>query len=430
VGICTQPHGTIAVWLLQALNAVTGRMDEAGGMMFTTPAADVVGVLSRLGQRGALGRWRSAARGLPEFGGELPVATLAEDAQKPDTAAPDRARIRALVTMAGNPVLSAPDGPGIDRTLASLEHVVAIDPYLNETTRHAHVILPPAPPLSRGHYPLPLYAFSVRNVAKYAGPVVPRREHQRHDWEIVSELAVRLLAPRLLRRPLAWLGTRLTPERIVDALLRAGPHGLNLAALRRAPHGLDLGPLQPGQLPRLLRRGAGIDLAPPDFVEAARLALADDPVPPASDQLLLIGRRQALSHNSWMHNLARVMGARHRCALLVHPLDAAARGLARGDLARVESETGGVTVPVEITDTIRPGVVSLPHGWGHHRDGLRLGVAGRHPGVSLNDLTSALRVDGLSGTAAFNGFPVTLRRLTRADLTIDSSAAPLRSTPT
>ena len=406
VGLCTQRYGTLAAWLLQALNLVTGRLDEVGGVLLPTPAVDGVGIFGRLGWRGTFDRWRSTARRLPEFSGELPVAGLADEIEH---AGPGS--VRALITVAGNPVLSAPNGRRLDRALGSLEHVVAIDPYLNETTRHAHVLLPPAPPLARPHYPLALGSFAVRNVAKYADAVVPRTGEQRHDWEILVELGGRALAPR----PLRWLVIRaaaaLRPERILDLLLRFGPYRLTLARLRAAPHGVDLGPLQPGRVAASIATADGrIDIAPEDFLREARDKLRAEVDRGAPDGLVLIGRRQLRSNNSWMHNSPRLVKGADRCVLLVHPDDAAPRQLLDGDLAVLESEAGTVTVAVEVTGAIRPGVVSLPHGWGHDRDGVRLRVARAHAGVSANDVTSERHLDTLSGNAAFNGLPVTVRR--------------------
>ena len=393
VGLCTQRYGTLAAWLLQALNLVTGRLDEVGGVLLPTPAVDAVGILGRLGWRGTFDRWRSTARRLPEFSGELPVAGLADEIEH---AGPGS--VRALITVAGNPVLSAPNGRRLDRALGSLEHVVAIDPYLNETTRHAHVLLPPAPPLARPHYPLALGSFAVRNVAKYADAVIPRTGEQRHDWEILVELGGRALAPR----PLRWLVIRaaaaLRPERILDLLLRFGPYRLTLARLRAAPHGVDLGPLQPGRVAASIATADGrIDIAPEDFLREARDKLRAEVDRGAPDGLVLIGRRQLRSNNSWMHNSPRLVKGADRCVLLVHPDDAAPRQLLDGDLAVLESEAGTVTVAVEVTGAIRPGVVSLPHGWGHDRDGVRLCVARLHAGVSANDVTSERYLDTLSG---------------------------------
>ncbi|MYN66576.1 MAG: molybdopterin-dependent oxidoreductase [Acidobacteria bacterium] len=406
VGLCTQRHGTLAAWLQQALNLATGRLDEVGGMLLPTPAVDVLGILARLGWRGTFDRWRSGARNLPEFGGELPVAGLADEIEH---AGPRS--VRALLTVAGNPVLSAPNGRRLERALGTLEHMVAVDLYLNETTRHAHVLLPPAPPLARPHYDLALNAFAVRNVAKYAEPAVPGSPAQRHDWEILAELGGRALAPRPLRRLVTRAARALRPERVLDLLLRLGPHDLTLARLRATPHGVDLGPLQPGRLAgRVATPDGRIDIAPEAFVREARNRLLPEADGDGASGLVLIGRRQSRSNNSWMHNSRRLVKGPARCTLLVHPEDAEARRLLTGDLAEIGSAAGSVTVPVEVTDSMRPGVVSLPHGWGHDREGSRLGVARAHAGASANDVTSELHLDTLSGNAAFNGLPVTVRR--------------------
>jgi anaerobic selenocysteine-containing dehydrogenase len=314
--------------------------------------------------------------------------------------------------VAGNPVLSAPNGRRLDRALGTLEHVVSIDGYLNETTRHAHVLLPPAPPLARPHYDLALYAFAVRNVAKYSEAVVPSSAAERLDWEIVAELAGRVFAPRALRGIARFAGRRVPPERIVDLLLRLGPHRLTLAKLRRSPHGLDLGPLEPGRFgPRIATPDRQADAAPGDFRREARAQLFLEADRETGGDLVLIGRRQLRGNNSWMHNALRLVKGPAGCTLLVHPADAATRGLASGDSARLESEAGAVVVPVEVTDAIRPGVVSLPHGWGHDREGARLGVAREHAGASVNDVTSDTHLDTLSGNAGFNGLAVTLQRV-------------------
>ncbi|MXW36420.1 MAG: molybdopterin oxidoreductase family protein, partial [Chloroflexi bacterium] len=295
--------------------------------------------------------------------------------------------------------------------LGTLEHMVAVDLYLNETTRHAHVLLPPAPPLARPHYDLALNAFAVRNVAKYAEPAVPGSPAQRHDWEILAELGGRALAPRPLRRLVTRAARALRPERVLDLLLRLGPHDLTLARLRATPHGVDLGPLQPGRLAgRVATPDGRIDIAPEAFVREARNRLLPEADGDGASGLVLIGRRQSRSNNSWMHNSRRLVKGPARCTLLVHPEDAEARRLLTGDLAEIGSAAGSVTVPVEVTDSMRPGVVSLPHGWGHDREGSRLGVARAHAGASANDVTSELHLDTLSGNAAFNGLPVTVRR--------------------
>ncbi|MXY18121.1 MAG: molybdopterin-dependent oxidoreductase, partial [Acidobacteria bacterium] len=406
VGLCTQRHGTLAVWLLQALNLVTGRVDAEGGLLLTTPAVDAIDVLSRIGLRGTFDRWRGVARGRRECTGELPVAARGDEIQ-----AAGPGSVRALITVAGNPALSAPNGARLDRALGELDHMVAVDPYLNETTRHAHVVLPPAPPLARAHYDLALNVFAVRNVAKHAAPVVPRSPDERHDWEILGELAARVLAPRVFRRPALRAAGQLRPDRILDLLLRLGPHKLSLARLREAPHGLDLGPLQPGRVAaRIVTPNGKIDAAPEEFVREARASRRAEADRGTNGDLALIGRRHLRSNNSWLHNSARLLRGDHDCTLLVHPADAAQRQLTSGDLAELQSDAGAVTVPVEVTDAVRPGVVSLPHGWGHGRDGVRLRLAREHAGASVNDVTSERFLDTLSGNAAFNGVPVTLQR--------------------
>ena len=407
VGMCTQRYGTLAAWLAQALNLVTGRLDEVGGMMLTTPAVDAVAILSRLRQRGTYDRWRSRVRQLPEFSGDLPVATLADEIETGG-----RGAVRALITVAGNPVLSAPNGRRLDRAFATLEHVVSIDGYFNETTRHAHVLLPPAPPLARAHYGLALNAFAVRNIAKYCDPVIPRKVSERLDWEILAELSGRVFAPRPLRRLAIRAVRAARPERIVDALLRAGPYPLTVSKLRASPHGLDLGPLEAGRfLDRIGTADGCVDAAPADLLcEARERLIADVDRETLDGELVLIGRRELRSKNSWLHNSRRLVQGPARCTLLIHPADAASRQLASGDLARLGSDAGAIVVPVEVSDTMLRGVVSLPHGWGHDRDGARLSVAREHAGASVNDVTSDTHLDTLSGNAAFNGLAVTVRR--------------------
>jgi anaerobic selenocysteine-containing dehydrogenase len=407
VGMCTQQHGTTAAWLVQALNIVTGRLDAVGGAMFTTPAVDLLAGVQAMGMARGYDRWRSRVRGLPELAGELPIATLADEIEIEGPG-----QVRGLITMAGNPALSAPNGPRLERALSKLEHMVAIDSFVNETTRHAHVILPPVSPLSRSHYDIALHAFGVRNGAKYVPPVFERKADERHDWEILAHLAARVLVPALGRW--AFLKAALRgPEPIVDAALRAGPWGvrrgragLSLARLRASPHGLDLGPLEP-RLPGILfTPGKRLRLAPPLFLAEARLLAREMDAPVPEGQLVLIGRRQLRSNNSWLHNAHRMVKGPKRCTLLVHPDDARTAGLRDGGRATVRSRVGEVVVDVEVSDEIMRGVVSLPHGWGHRRPGTLLSVAAQHAGESVNDITDDLFLDRLSGTASFSGVPV------------------------
>ena len=409
VGMCHQRLGTIAAWLVQALDVVTGHADDVGGAMLTTPAVDFVSLITRLGMRGSYGAWRTRVRGLPEVAGEAPTATLADEIETPG-----EGQLRALLVVAGNPVLSAPNGRRLDRALATLDHMVAVDPYLNETTRHARVILPPCGPLSRPHQDLALHAFAVRNFVKFSEAPIPRADHERLDWEILAELGARTLAPKALRAVAAAAARRARPEIFIDLLLRAGPHDVTLADLRAAPHGIDLGPLRPGALARAIATDdRKVHLAPPELLAEARRelpALADAPAHEARSELLLIGRRHLRSNNSWLHNAKRLVKGPPRCTLLVHPDDARRLGLSDGATARVSSDAGSVTAPVEISDEVAAGVVSLPHGWGHDRDGARLSIAREHAGVSANDVTSERFLDGMTGTAAFNGLPVRVER--------------------
>jgi anaerobic selenocysteine-containing dehydrogenase len=418
IGVCVQEFGGLAAWLVNAVNVVTGHLDSEGGAMFTTPAIDLLPLADKLGFDGGYARWKSRVRGLPEFGGELPIACLAEEIE---TAG--KGQIRALVTAAGNPVLSVPNGARIERALPGLDFMVSIDPYLNETTRHAHVILPGTSPLERSHYDVALNGFAVRNVAKYSPPLFERGPDQRHDWEICLELASRLqlpgglvgdLAGRALRKALGALG----PEGLLEIGLRTGPFGLrrgtgglSLAKLRREVHGVDLGALEPRLPARLGTPDHRIRLVPAEYrADLPRLDARRAEWSAGSDQLVLIGRRQLRSNNSWLHNSQRMVKGKPRCTVLVHPRDAAARGLGDGDDAIIRSRAGEIRVPVEVSDEIMPGVISVPHGWGHHRDGTRLSVARTVPGVSVNDVTDEAFVDPMSGNSALNGVVVELER--------------------
>ena len=406
IGVCTQEFGGLAAWLCYAVNAITGHLDEPGGLMFTTPAVDPLPLAAQLGFDGGFARWRSRVSGKPEFGGELPMAALAEEIE---TAGQDQ--VRALITSAGNPVLSSPSGPRLERALGSLDFMVSIDPYINATTRLAHIILPPTSPLERSQYDAALNAFAVRNVAKYSAPVFDRAHDARHDWEICLGLWTRMRVPRPLRGVTARVLGRLGPEAIIDAALRLGPHGvrrgragLTLAKLRAQPHGVDLGAREPRLPGRLNTPEREIRLAPKVMLDD--LARLERRWSAPIDRLVMIGRRHLRSNNSWMHNSERLVKGPPRCTLLIHPDDAASRGLIDGGRARVASGGGVIELPVEVTDTMMPGVVSVPHGWGHGRDGVRLGVATRVPGASINDVIEAARIDELSGTSALTGQPV------------------------
>jgi len=396
IGVCTQEFGGLAAWLCYAINALTGHLDEPGGLMFTTPAIDPLPLAKLLGFDGGFARWRSRVSGAPEFGGELPMSVFAEEMETPG-----EGQVRALITSAGNPVLSTPGGARLEQALGKLDFMVSVDPYLNETTRLAHVILPPTSALERSHYDVALAAFSVRNVAKYSPPVFARKDDQRHDWEIYAELFARMKLPvgaGLATRALSAVG----PEGVLAAALRIGPHKLSLRQLRDAPHGIDLGPLESRLPQRLGTRDKQVDVAPRIYLDdLPRLERAAQP-----QGLVMIGRRHLRSNNSWLHNSERLVKGPVRCTVLMHPEDAAQRGLTDGATAKVATHRGAIELPVEITDAMMKGVVSVPHGWGHGRKGTRLSVAATAPGASMNDIIDPARVDALSGTSALSGQPV------------------------
>jgi anaerobic selenocysteine-containing dehydrogenase len=319
------------------------------------------------------------------------------------------------VTIAGNPVLSTPNGRRLDQALSGLEFMVSIDLYVNETTRHADLILPPTGPLEHDHYDLIFHQLAIRNTARYSPPVFAKPAEALHDWEILLELAARLddgtWLQRMKARVLRAFLRRQGPTGLLERLLRNGPyaHTLSFRQLAVAPHGVDLGDLEP-TLPQRLRNPTGrLDAAPQIFLDdLPRLAGSLEERAAHPDELLLISRRQPRSNNSWMHNYPRLMKGADRCTLLIHPEDAGRRVLTDGALARVRSRAGEIVVPVEISDEIMQGVVCLPHGFGHGRKGVGLSVASRHPGESVNDLTDEQRVDPLSGNAALSGVPVTV----------------------
>ncbi len=428
IGTTTQEFGTLASWLVDVLNVLTGNLDREGGAMFPRAAAGARNTQGEPGRgRGVkIGRWTSRVRGLPESLGELPVACLAEEIETPG-----EGQVRALITLAGNPARSTPNSARLEAALERLDFYVAFDLYLNETTRHADVILPPPSPLQRSHYDIAFYQLSARNVANYSPAVLPLGDGEQEEWRTLLRLAGvvagqgpdvdvdafdRMVASEVVKREvpdpdafLAELEPRTGPDRILDAMLRVGPYDLTLADLEAAPHGIDLGPLEP-RLPEVLRTPSGkVELAPPEIVadvERLRAALARR----ANGGLVLVGRRQLRSNNSWMHNLDLLVRGKERCTLHVHPDDADRLGLADGEPARVSGRTGELSVPVEVTDAVMPGVVSMPHGWGHDADGSALRVAAAHAGTNSNVLTDETLLDALTGNAVLNGIPVTVSR--------------------
>ncbi|MDQ3756543.1 MAG: molybdopterin oxidoreductase family protein [Actinomycetota bacterium] len=426
IGTCTQEFGTLASWLVDVLNVLTGNLDRPGGAMFSKPAAGGANTSGepRRGRGVQVHRRRSRVSGLPESFGEFPVAGLAEEIE-----APGQGQVRGLFCVAGNPALSAPNSDRLQRALGSLDLLVCVDLYVSETASQAHVVFPAQSPLTRGHYDLAFYLFSLRNVANYSPPVLPLEDGVMEEWQILAKLAliaqglgagadpallddfaIRTMVERAGLDPdqtLAELAPRVGPERLLDFMLRSGPYKLTLDELLEHPHGIDLGPLEP-RLPEALRTPSGmVELAPELLLaDVPRLRASLDRV--SDGRFVLIGRRHLRSNNSWMHNVPVLMKGKPRCTLQVNPQDAGRLGLADGGEARVASRTGSVVAPVEVTDALMPGVVSLPHGWGHDLPGVRLSVAAANPGVNSNVLADDELFDAISGNAVLNGIPVTL----------------------
>ena len=442
IGTTTTEFGTLTSWLIDAVNIATGNLDRRGGAMFAMPAA---GGATTRGKRGSgagfvTGRGHTTVRGLPEVMGEYPVSALAEEI----TDAGD-GRIRAMVTVAGNPVLSTPNSERLDAALAQLDFMVSVDIYLNETTRHADVILPPPSALQREHYDVLLLQFAVRNVANYSEAVLPIDDGAPDEWEILARLGAiavgagidvdiaaldREVVASMVRSSvrdasspihgrdpdevLAALGGEPGPARMLDFMVQTGPFGaafgtnvggLSLEVLRANPHGVDLGALEP-RLPEILRTPSGmIDLAHPLLMaDLDRLAASMPTL--EQRELVLVGRRDLRSNNSWMHNLEVLVKGKERCTLQMHSSDAQRLGVAHGEQVRVTSRVGEVVAPLEVTDSVRPGVVSLPHGWGHDVVGVQLQVAGARAGVNSNVLADHEALDPLSGTSVLNGIRV------------------------
>ncbi len=452
IGSSTQRFGTLNSVLVDALNILTGHLDAEGGPMFPHAAAFAANTQGRpgIGRGMVTGRTRSRVSGAPEVLGEYPTSCLAEEIE---TDGPGR--IRALVSVASNPVLSAPNGARIGQALAKLDFMVSVDIYLNETTQHADVILPGLSTFEEPHYDVSFPQLSCRNHARYSPAVFAPRPGAQAEWQSLLHIAAtlrgepgagtagfdlaafdeQLLADDLRRlaagvpEPLQAamrhaLGDTPGPERLLDLALRAGPHGdrfgqkpggLSLAALKAAPHGIDLGALKP-RLPEILRTPSGrIELWPAPV--AAELAAVDDALRAPPSALVVVGRRDVRSNNSWMHNLPTLAKGPERCTALLHPQDAARHGVQPGDRVRLQG-TGGraIELPVTLSDEMMPGVVSVPHGWGHDQAGARLGVAAQRPGANLNDLLDDRLRDPLSGTSVLNGVPVTLSRCARDDV--------------
>ncbi len=443
IGTCTQEYGTLASWLVDVLNVLTGHLDAPGGAMFANAAAfsaNSSGAAGR-GKGIATGRRQSRVSGAPEVMGEFPINCIAEEIETPGPG-----QMRALITVATNPVLSVPNGPRLAKALDTLDFMVSLDIYLNETTRHADVILPGPSPLEDLHYDVAFPQMSWRNHARYSPPVFERAEHQPEEWENLLRIAAiaqglgakvdigalddsqfaddaqRSFGPHADAVIAATQGLR-GPQRALDLALRAGPHGdafgqkpegLNLRKVMasNASGGMDLGELQP-RIPELLRTPSGkVELAPPSLLADLPRALADLQRP--APDMVVIGRRDVRTNNSWMHNLPTLAKGPFRCTALVHPADAKRLGLTDGAVAHLENAQGSLQAQVHISADMMPGVVSLPHGWGHDLPGAQLSVAAQRPGVNLNALLDDRLRDPLSGNAVLSGVEVRMRAVESA----------------
>lgn len=423
IGTTTQSFGTVASWLVDVVNVLTGNLDRRGGAMFPLGAAGQANAESGRRRGFTHGRWHSRVRQLPEVMGELPVVTLADE-----ITTPGEGQVRALLTVGGNPCLSTPNSARLDEALEQLEFMVSMDVYLNETSRHADVILPGPLPLERPHFDLVFYQLAVRNVANWTPATLDSELPQ--EWETMLRLVGIALgqgpncdigplddfvASEVVKRTsvdVAAAEGRTGPARLVDLMLRTGPYDVTLADLEAAPHGIDFGPLQP-RIPDVLATVSGLIELTPQAITCDLPRLAAEMARPA-EELVLVGRRQVRSNNSWMHNIASLVGGSNTCTAQVNPADAKRLGLTDGEPAEVRSRVGAITLPVEVTDSIREGVVSIPHGWGHGQGGTQSAVASAHAGVNSNLLADDLFFDALSGTAALNGIPIEVRPVVAA----------------
>lgn len=399
MGVSTNPYGTLCHWLIQLINIATNNLDRVGGTLVPLPALDFVGM--GLMGAGGYGRWKSRVSGRPEACGELSATVMAEEILTPGDG-----QIRAMFTGAGNPVLSTPNGRQLDRAFEKLDFMVSLDFYINETTRHADIILPPTPALEHDHYDLSFFALAVRNVTRMNEPVFEKPPGTLHDWEIFDGLAEKFM----IKQGITSFPKNHAPAQLINIGLAYGPYGykgkhpdaLSLAKLKQSPHGIDLGPLKP-RLPKALKINCLPDLLKEDLKRVHDLFDR-----PASQGLLLIGRRDIRTNNSWMHNFKRLVKGKERCTLLIHPKDCKSHNFEDGQTITIKSRVGEEKVMLEKTEKIMPGTVSLPHGWGHNRKGMKMDIAADHPGVSVNDLTDEKLIDQLAGTAAINGVPVEL----------------------
>ncbi len=414
MGMSTQEHGGLCHWLTSVINIISNHFDREGGTMFPKPAVDVK---RQKGWHLSHGRWHSRVRNLPEFNGELPVSVMAEE-----MLTPGEGQIKALITIAGNPALSTPNAKRLEEALPNLDFMVSIDIFLNETTRHADIILPPPSHLEIDHYDLIFNHFSVSNNAKFSAALFKAKEGQLYDWQIAKELTKRFRkgSGKKMSFPFRYLN----PRQLLNLSLLLGPYGklsspsrwfsgLSLKKVIDSKHGINFGAMK-ARIPEVLNTKDGkIQIAPAVFTEGLKklkVLLDKKQEERQANEFQLIGRRQLRSNNSWMHNVEGLMKGRNRCTAMMHTKDAEALNLEDGELLTVKSITGQIEIPLEITDKIMNGVISIPHGFGHNKKGTRLSVAssGHYAGVSVNDITDENRLDELTHNAAFSGQPVTI----------------------
>lgn len=392
LGVCHHATGSVTHWLINVLNAVTGNLDRPGGSMFCSPPVDLGRLLRTLWGPSKRDEFRSRGAGLPSLAGEMSVAAMADEITRPGPG-----QLRGLVVVAGNPVVSGPDSARLGEALDRLELLVCLDFYVSETARHADFILPPVSHLERSELDLVFPAFSVRNNVRYSPRVFEPPPDAREDWDIVMALIAEVPRAGAVRRVLRAVTARLRASHATAALVFLGPRGawrrpvrgLTAGRVKRAPGGLDLGPLEP-RLPGILRtEDRRVHLAPAELLEVAADLTA--PAPVSEFDLQLIGRRHLRSNNSWLNRVPAMAKGERRCTVLVHPLDADSRGIEDGQTVAVRSRVGRIELPAQLSDEMRPGVVSIPHGWG-----------GQDGGANANVLTDGALVDTLSGNVALN----------------------------
>ena len=398
LGVSATEHGAISHWAINVINVLTGNFDNPGGAMLTSPA---INIAQRKNKNKRFRRWHSRVRQLPEYGGELPSSTIAEDILTPGDG-----QIKAFITSCGNPVLSVPNGRKIEEAFASLDFMVSIDIFINETTKHADIILPPATGLETPHYGAPFHNLAVHNTAKYSSPAVEKEESTKYDWEIFNGLVRAYNA--LLDEPKEM--QQFTLEQTLGFALMSSSQGITLQDLKDQPHGIDLGPLVPKLPEGVLLESKRMDILPDIYHQAVKKLIQTTEQKAKDNRLLLIGRRHLRSNNSWLHNSYRMVKGRDRCTALIHPDDAAKQDIIDGEIIEVRSRIGAIQIKAELSDEMMAGAISIPHGWGHHRDGIQLDVAAAHAGVSINDIIDDELVDELCGVSVINATPVTIER--------------------